>query len=113
MAEQRFSVPSDPTKTAASRRTSPRRGASNQTGSHAPLSARTSERPGSATADSPHYSWRRANEEDSGFESAIRAERAQRAEQSNRIACAAVCTNERAARLRYSRQSALQLAASE
>jgi len=39
--------------------------------------------------------------------------RRERSEQSNRIARAAVCTNERAARLRYSRQSALQLAASE
>jgi hypothetical protein len=38
---------------------------------------------------------------------------ATRSEQSNRIARAAVCTNERAARLRYSRQSALQLAASK
>jgi hypothetical protein len=74
MAEQRFSVPSDPTKTAATQRTSPRAERAIKTGSRAPLSARTSERPDSATADAPHYSWRRANEEDSGFESAIRAE---------------------------------------
>jgi hypothetical protein len=49
---------------------------SNQTGSRAPLSGRTSERPASATAISSQSCWPRASEEDSGFQSAIRAERA-------------------------------------
>jgi hypothetical protein len=54
-------------------------------GARAPLSGRTSELPASANnrCSMPH-GWLRANEEDSGFPSAIRAERAKRAKQSGK-----------------------------
>jgi hypothetical protein len=95
--QSRFSnavVSSDPPKMAAPRRTSQRAKRatkqsepserSNQTGSRAPPSGRRSERPASANIrHSVPSGWLRASEEDSGFQSAIRAERAPRAEQSN------------------------------